>query len=468
MGAACSNNNKVVQDTTVKNKKNLKIKTDLGAKKGRRDEDVRDKDGAYFCNQERMHDALWQAIENNDQTAADKFLELNDVEAQNMYDPQGQTMLHMAALLGYHEMLMILIERTGAKPDMVNAQLATPLHLACKNNKEHVVKFLIGCGVDVNIQDEHGQTPLLICCIHGHKEIVSMLIEASISGQLTEPLEMNLANHQGLTPLNCASIKGDIETVKFLVQRGGAKVDQSSPKGCTPLIYAGRGGYSKIVEFLIEKKASTLKQDNAGGTVLHHAIEKGHTQVLETMLGQGVDVYSAIEIADNAGRTPIFEAVENLDEVPEPDLSLLNILTKEKEENGFGANPNVCNYSGQTPLFSAVRNGCLPAVQLLMQAGANPDLNNGELVKPDEDQEEDYDSVEEQYFLEAFKNCMTPLHLACTLGHDEIAVYLAEECGADPNLQSNHKGYSALHLSVLSNKPEMIIEMLSKTMADPY
>jgi len=59
-----------------------------------------------------------------------------------------------------------------------------------------------------------------------------------------------------------------------------------------------------------------------------------------------VDVYSAIEIADNAGRTPIFEAVENLDEVPEPDLSLLNILTKEKEENGFGANPNVCNYSG--------------------------------------------------------------------------------------------------------------------------
>jgi ankyrin repeat protein len=44
-----------------------------------------------------------------------------------------------------------LIERTGAKPDMVNAQLATPLHLACKNNKEHVVKFLIGCGVDVNI-----------------------------------------------------------------------------------------------------------------------------------------------------------------------------------------------------------------------------------------------------------------------------------------------------------------------------
>jgi ankyrin repeat protein len=104
-------------------------------------------------------------------------------------------MLHLAALLGHHEILMILIDRTGAKPDCVNAQLATPLHLACKNDKESVVKFLIGCGVDVNIQDEHGQTPLLICCIHGHKEILSLLIEASISGQLPEPIETNLANH---------------------------------------------------------------------------------------------------------------------------------------------------------------------------------------------------------------------------------------------------------------------------------
>jgi hypothetical protein len=30
------------------------------------------------------------------------------------------------------------------------------------------------------------------------------------------------------------------------------------------------------------------------------------------MLALGVDIYSAIEIADNAGRTPLFEAVENL------------------------------------------------------------------------------------------------------------------------------------------------------------
>jgi ankyrin repeat protein len=80
-------------------------------------------------------------------------------------------MAHKAASLGHVEILMLLLERTGSKPDLVNAQLASPLHLACKNNRESVAKFLIGCGVDVNLQDEHGQTPLLICCIHGHLDL---------------------------------------------------------------------------------------------------------------------------------------------------------------------------------------------------------------------------------------------------------------------------------------------------------
>jgi len=63
-------------------------------------------------------------------------------------------------------------------------------------------------------------------------------------------------------------------------------------------------------------------------------------------------------------------------------------------------------------------------------------------------------------------NCMTPLMVAATLGYDEIALYLIEH-GADVNLQSNCKKYTALHLAVLSNKPEMLIELLTKTSADP-
>ena len=309
-------------------------------------------------------------------------------------------------------MLMLLLERTGAKPDLVNAQLATPLHVACRSNHESMVKFLIGCGVEANMQDEHGQTPLLVCCIHGYTALAGLLIESSIAGHLPETLETDTSDHRGLTALNCASIKGDLELVKILLARGQADVNQTSPKGCSPLIYAGRGGYSEVVRYLLEKRASPLKQDNSGGTVLHHAIEKGHISVLEVMLEHGVDVYSAIELADNAGRTPIFEAIEMEEETNQFGIqvsngnaeddnkigNLIKILTKPKrrQDGGFGAKVNVLNYNGQTPLFSAVKAGNFAAIKTLVEMGASVDLNNGELVKEEEQAEateEDYESV---------------------------------------------------------------------------
>lgn len=58
--------------------------------------------------------------------------------------------------------------------------------------------------------------------------------------------------------------------------------------------------------------------------------------MLEVMIEHGVDVYSAIEIADNAGRTPLFEAVEStFDEDDEEQAmkrqtELIKILTRKK------------------------------------------------------------------------------------------------------------------------------------------
>jgi ankyrin repeat protein len=68
--------------------------------------------------------------------------------------------------------------------------------------------------------------------------------------------------------------------------------------------------------------------------------------------------------------------------------------------------------------------------------------------------------------MEAFMNTMTPLHIATVLGFDELALYLVER-GADVNLRSSVKGYTPLHMAVLANKPEMLIELLTKTNADP-
>lgn len=69
-------------------------------------------------------------------------------------------------------------------------------------------------------------------------------------------------------------------------------------------------------------------------------------------------------------------------------------------------------------------------------------------------------------FREAFKNTMTPLHLAVVLGNDEVVHFLLSH-QANVNLQTKIRGYTCLHLAVLANKPEMIIELLTKSEADP-
>lgn len=39
----------------------------------------------------------------------------------DLYDSLGNSMAHKAASLGHVEILMLLLERTGAKPDIANA-----------------------------------------------------------------------------------------------------------------------------------------------------------------------------------------------------------------------------------------------------------------------------------------------------------------------------------------------------------
>ena len=144
------------------------------------------------------HKELWEAVEVNDAAKVKTYLEQYEEKSQDelnmteLYDYTGNSVIHKAASLGHAEVLMLLLERTGAKPDMVNSSLATPLHLACKNNRYEAAKFLIGCGVDANQPDESGQVPILICCIHGHFDLGKMIIEASMSGLLPDTLDVDI------------------------------------------------------------------------------------------------------------------------------------------------------------------------------------------------------------------------------------------------------------------------------------
>lgn len=75
-------------------------------------------------------------------------------------DMQGDTPLHVAALFGHLEVLVLLIA-FGSEIDAKDDCLRTPLLLASANGHDRICEELLKAGADVNARDLHGRT-----CVH--------------------------------------------------------------------------------------------------------------------------------------------------------------------------------------------------------------------------------------------------------------------------------------------------------------
>lgn len=49
--------------------------------------------------------------------------------------------------------------------------------LAVSHGRQEMVRALLECGADVNVQDDEGSTALMCACEHGRAEIVTLLLE---------------------------------------------------------------------------------------------------------------------------------------------------------------------------------------------------------------------------------------------------------------------------------------------------
>lgn len=49
--------------------------------------------------------------------------------------------------------------------------------LAVSHGRQEMVRALLECGADVNVQDDEGSTALMCACEHGRAEIVKLLLE---------------------------------------------------------------------------------------------------------------------------------------------------------------------------------------------------------------------------------------------------------------------------------------------------
>uniref|UniRef100_A0A8C2R929 SMC5-SMC6 complex localization factor protein 1 n=1 Tax=Capra hircus TaxID=9925 RepID=A0A8C2R929_CAPHI len=138
-----------------------------------------------------------------------------------------------------------------------NLKGETALHRACINNQvERLILLLSTPGIDINVKDNAGWTPLHEACNYGNTVCVQEILQRCPEVDL-------LTQVDGVTPLHDALSNGHVEIGKLLLQHGGpVLLQQRNSKGELPLDYVVS---SQIKEelFAITKIEDTVENFHA-------------------------------------------------------------------------------------------------------------------------------------------------------------------------------------------------------------
>lgn len=168
---------------------------------------------------------------------------------------------------------------TRAQNDMQDRMLGQVLREAALNGDISSIRQLTDAGVDINLNDEEGRTPLMFAAFNGHHEIVALLLEKgafvdmhdsfnrtallyAATGPFPETVELLLKhdadpnvvdNDEHFTPLMHAAAEGNIQVVRILLEHGARK-DLTDIDGDNALSFAQENGHDKIVAILENAK----------------------------------------------------------------------------------------------------------------------------------------------------------------------------------------------------------------------
>ncbi|WP_408097092.1 ankyrin repeat domain-containing protein [Peredibacter sp. HCB2-198] len=169
---------------------------------------------------------------------------------------------------------------------------------------------------------------------------------------------LELRDELGRTPLLYSTQLNRVEMAKILIENG-ADVNARDAKHDTPYLYAGAEGKNEILAMTLEKGADLKSTNRYGGTALIPAAEKGHLETVKMLLKTKINVNHI----NRLGWTALLEAVI-LSDGGETHQKIIQELIK------GGADVNIADKEGVTPLQHAQRRNYTKIVEILKAAGA--------------------------------------------------------------------------------------------------
>jgi len=278
---------------------------------------------------------------------------------------------------------------------------ATALAWAVFLDLEDTALKLIDAGANVNTAGDYGETPLTLALANGNAVLSARLLKAGANPKATR--------WNGETTLMIAAGAGSVEEVKLLLDAGLDPNGKESEKGQTALMWAAAEGHPDVVELLIQRGANVNAASKKGFTPLLFGTMKNDSASIRHLIKAGADANYALPDEDKTKVLVVAGAYHST----EAAIALLD----------GGANPNVADRTGKTPLHLAAQSGALDLVKKLISKGA--DLNAKTAKSP---------SSEDFAFRRASGE-QTALLLAAKSNHVDVMRTLID-AGADVKLKN--------------------------------
>jgi len=197
------------------------------------------------------------------------------IDAPEWQDKEGYAPLHLSVIGGHPLTTQALLQgedwqgvndNKGVARRKISKSSAV-LAIATKHNYFNIVRMLVDAGVDINWQDNTGETALHIASRFGHAECARILLEGSDD----QKADIELAEKSfAWTPLHIAAVDGHFPVAQLLVE-AGADVTRADSSGWTAKEHAALRGHLPIARLLLAKSPSTpaagLKPEDANHPV---------------------------------------------------------------------------------------------------------------------------------------------------------------------------------------------------------
>ncbi len=221
-------------------------------------------------------------------------------------------------------------------------------------------------GVDVNAAEPDGSTALLWAAHYEDAELVRQLIR--------KRADVNAANDYGVTPLQEAAAVGNTGIIELLLD-AGADPESPNPEGQTALMAVARTGNVAAAELLLDAGADVNAREQWGGqTALMWAAAQGQPEMIDVLLEAGADPNARATARDWERR---LTSEPRIKEMFSGGLSPLLYAAREgcvaciDHLIAGGADPDITDPDGATPLIAALLNFKFDAAKALIEAGAD-------------------------------------------------------------------------------------------------